>query len=55
LDMQHGHGHAAWNGQVARISPHSMYWDMQHGHGHTAWTWAHIIDMDIRDRHGHSA
>jgi hypothetical protein len=32
IDMQHGHGHAAWHGHAARAWTYSMYWDMLHGH-----------------------
>ncbi len=41
MDMQHGHGCAAW------IWTCSMDMDMQHGHGHATWTWTCSVEMDI--------
>jgi hypothetical protein len=56
MDIQHGHGHAAWTPIC------SMDMDMQHGHGHTSWThghaeWTCSIDMDTQhgQGHGHAA
>jgi hypothetical protein len=51
MDMQHGHGHAAWKWAC------TMDMGKQHGHGHGAWTktWASSMHIDTQHGHGHEA
>ncbi len=51
MDMQHGHGHAAWH--VAWTCSTDM--GMQLGHGHPSLIWASSRDMCKQHIHGHAA
>ncbi len=69
MDMQRGHGSAAWtgtqhvlaldkqrgHGHSACTGACSMYWDMQHVLGHAACTGACSMDVDTQHRYGHAA
>jgi hypothetical protein len=46
VDMQHGHGNAAWTWAC------NMERCVQHGHGHEAWTGTCSVDMDLQHGRG---
>jgi hypothetical protein len=68
MDMQHGHGNAAWAlacsmnmgmqhwyGHSALTRACKMDMGMQHKDGYAPWTWTCTMDMDMHHGHGHAA
>jgi hypothetical protein len=60
MDIQHGHGDAAWRWTRSIDWSCSMDMVMQHRHDlqyvheHAAWTWTHRMDLDMQHGLGHA-